>query len=635
MKNLNFLEVNVSGIIVLVELWIWLLVCTFVGRRLVDLLPTVMRRSIGFYISPVVGLASLVLIATLYGWLIPYNFKITLGLIISLTALSFIFEHNKSILIKDSIYICIFSSICALPVLAPIFRFGGYNPFTDIFTYLAQAQWLQEHAFTDKVITSGNFPALTQIALYQETGSRMGGSFLLGFVQSLFNCKWSYYAYTPTVASALVTGCLALGGIVRHVIPSRKIIILAIALIPSLMMNGFIYGAEWGFYPQTLGLSFALGVCAIFPYLTKVILNKSLRFWQIFIYSIPVAVCTAALMFAYNEPFPIFVASIILFAMINFVTNIHNKSAIKNLSIFIAIFTIQVLILVNYEAIRIFINIYQTLTISKGAADIGWPVLWSPIQFMAFAFGMKSPFNNRFLSFDYFYSTFFAAFVIIAMIGTIIFFLRNYPKRRESIIFLICIELVLLTCFVKFRYFAIDKSTLEVGHTFLQFKISKYMAPFSLSLLAIFAAFCYHKLQDKRNFLLAIYGILFVIGTFFHFKISAKNYTNHFLNSVEQRKNPFTVLLNLREALNNIPTNQEIFVDLGYKNSKLRQMVAYILYDRKIAGDYRDDGYILGRLPESERNMSNKTAIRCIYMHSDANVSGSVVGPFVIGNCQQ
>lgn len=624
-----------NGILVLFELWGLLLICTLIGRRVVDLLPAVMKRSIGFYISPVLGIAALVLIATLYGWLAPYNFKTTLTICLTIGLVAFIFESKKRALLKDYLYICGFAGICALPVLAPIFKFGGFNPFTDIFTYLVQAQWLQEHAFTEKVITSGNFPALTQVALYQETGSRMGGSFLLGFTQSLFNFKWSYYAYTATIASALVAGCLALGGIVRHVVPSSKNVILSLSLLPALTMNGLIYGAEWGFYPQTLGLSFALGVCAIFPYLSKIILERNFKLQQIFLYLLPVSICSAALLFAYNEPFPIFVAGIMLFIATSAFINRKTPNSLKNLSIFILIFIFQVLILVNYEAIRIFINIYQTLTISKGNADIGWPVLWSPTQFIAFAFGMKSPFiHNKALTFDYLYSTFFAAIVIITTTFTLINFLRSYPKRRENIVFLICIELLLLIFFIKFRYFAINKSTIEIGHTFLQFKIAKYMAPFSLSLLAIFAAFCYHKFRDKRNLLLTLYGLFFIAGTWFHVQLSAKNYTNPFLTAVEQRNDPFDVLLKLREAVKDIPNEEVIYINLGYENSKLRQMVAYILYDRKIASDYRDDGYILGRLPEKDRNMSKDAAVKCVFMRSEDTGVINAIGPFVVNYCR-
>lgn len=622
-----------NGIIVLLELWSILLICMLLGLRVSDLLPKELNRSIGFYISPILGGATLVLIATLYGWLIPYNFKLTFSICFILSIVAFIFENNKRKFLKNYLYICAFAAICAIPVLAPIFRYSGYNPFTDIFTYLVHAQWLQEHAFTEKVITSGNFPALTQVSLYQETGSRMGGSFLLGFIQSLFAFKWSYYAYTVTVASALVAGCLALGGIVRHVVPGSKIVILALALIPSLTSNGYIFGAEWGFYPQTLGLAFALGFSAIFPYLTKIILKDNPKFTQIFMYALPVAICFAGLLFAYNEPFPIFVAGIFLYIFISAVINIHQKNCLKNLSIFISIFTLQVLVLVNYEAIRIFLNIYQTLTISKGAADIGWPVLWSPIQFMAFSLGMKSPFNHqKAFSFDYLYSTFCAPIVILITLITLIYFIKSYPKRRENIIFLMCIELVLFICFIKFRYFALDKSALEVGHTFLQFKIAKYMAPFSLSLFAIFAAFCYNKLLNKRKLIIFAYCILFIAGIWFHAKISSKNYNYSFVAAVQQSKNPFEILLKLRrEILNNVATNEIIYVDLGPENHKLRQMVAYILYDIKIASDYRDDGYILGRLPEKDRNMSKDLAQKFLYMRNFSS-KGVLVGPFVITN---
>jgi hypothetical protein len=620
----------VNYFVVMIELWCLLLICTVTGRRLVDLLPQAMGRTIGFYIAPILGLSALILFTTLYGWIAPFKLIYSLPLTIAIVALSFIFEKKKHELLKDSAYIGVFAFLCALPILAPIIRFSGYNPFTDIFTYLAQAQWLQEHSFAEKVITSGNYPALTQIALYQESGSRMGGSFLLGYVQSLFALKWSYYAYTATVSLGLVAGCMSLGGIIRHVIPSRRITILALSLLPSLMMNGFIYGAEWGFYPQTLGLAFALGVCAIFPYLTSILIKNNTNFIKIFTYSIPVSICTGALLFAYNEPFPIFLAAISLYLLI---IACSNFSKIKTLLVYISVFFTQVILIINYEAIRIVNNIYQTLTISSGAADIGWPVLWSPIQFLAFSFGMKSPFNHKNLSFDYFYSTIFAFIIITIMAVTLIRFMRANPKRRENIVFLICIEFVLLIFFLKFRYLSISKSSLEIGHTFLQFKIAKYAAPFSISLLGIFAAIWWQNFKAHRKIFIYIYACLFVVGLWFHCKISAKNYTNHFLNSVETRHDPFNVLLQLREEVATIPSDKIIYVDLGYEQSKLRQMVAYILYDRKIASDYRDDGYIVGRLPAQDANMPKEVAYKIITMKNPEDSEDNeniIVGPFAI-----
>lgn len=614
--------------IILLELWALALVCVLVGRRIVCLLPRVVGRNVGFYLAPILGLATLLLIATLYGWIIPYNYKLSIGITLLLVFLAVIFDKKKSSLMKDSAWICAFAFVSALPILAPIIRFDGFNPFTDIFTYLMQAQWLQEHAFTEKVITSGNYPGLTQIALYQETGSRMGGSFFLGFVQSLFALKWSYNAYIATVSLALFCGSLALGAVIRRTVPLRRVIILALSLIPSLTMNGFIYGAEWGFYPQTLGLAFALGICALFPFVMEIVLVKNSGLVKIIRYSLPIAICAAALLFAYNEPFPIFLAGMGLYLL---VVAFNNYKKLKLLVVYVCTFSIEVLLLVNYEAIRIFNNIYQTLTISHGMADIGWPVLWSPIQFFAFAFGMKSPFHNKPFSFDYFYSTFFALIIISTLIITLISFMTRHVKRRQNIIFLTCIELVLLIFFIKFRYFSVDKSVIEVGHTFLQFKIAKYATPFALSLLGIFMAILWHSCKKRRELFKYAYLVLFVVGLlWFHCRISAKNYTNHFLNEVQQRRHPFNVLLDLRKSLSAIPKDKIVYVELGYEHSKLRQMVAYILYDRKIASDYRDDGYILGRLPDEERNMSKDGAYKIITLQKDNSQEGEVVGPFLI-----
>jgi hypothetical protein len=44
-----------------------------------------------------------------------------------------------------------------------------------------------------------------------------------------------------------------------------------------------------------------------------------------------------------------------------------------------------------------------------------------------------------------------------------------------------------------------------------------------------------------------------------------------------------------------------IYLDLGAVHHKLRQMVAYVLTDRKVASNYSDDGYILGKLSPDQR----------------------------------
>ena len=62
-------------------------------------------------------------------------------------------------------------------------------------------------------------------------------------------------------------------------------------------------------------------------------------------------------------------------------------------------------------------------------------------------------------------------------------------------------------------------------------------------------------------------------------------------------------------------------------------MVAYVLYDRKLASDYRDDGYILGHLPQDEGVMSPKGANWLIAINANSDIcyhNDKVVGPFLL-----
>lgn len=588
----------------ILEIWSLLLLCLVIGRRIACLLPSVMQRSIGFYVAPLLGLSFLVLFATLYGWLSPFKSILSIPFALGFAVIALAFEPRKRQCFHDSMLVLLFGTLCSLPIVAPMLLYGGYNPFTDAFTYLVQSQWLQSHSFAEKAVASGYYPALTQVVLYQTSGSRMGGSFFLGFVQSLFALKWSYDAYIATMSVSFVAGCLSMGGIIRQVVPVKKIVVLALSMLPAVSMNGFLLGAEWGFFPQTLGLAFALGLAALYPYLMKVFIRERHSWVRIAQGMLPASLCTAALLFAYNEPFPIFGAAMGLFMIIAAWTFVHQ---IKTIVLSFALYGLEVLVLINDEAIRIVKNLYQTLSISHGVSAIGWPVLWSPIQFWAHAFGLKTPFDKGVHFLDYVISTggFLVFFVLLCVI--LYRFMRAHSKRRGTLIFLCCVELTLFLFFLKFRYLSPNMSPLEIGHTFLQFKISKYAAPFSLALGGIGWAIIWHYGKKYRAYLACFSVAVIVVGLLLQCLGVSRVLHRHVFTELQQRA-PFNVLLDLRESVASIPKDDVIYVSLGEAHSKLRQMVAYVLYDRKIAGDYSDDGYILGHLPLNERVMSLKNA---------------------------
>lgn len=609
----------------MLELWVLLLLSFSIGRRFVALLPNVVQRNIGFYIAPILGLAALILVATLYGWFSAYKSTLTILSALFLFILFFIFEPKKKQFLKEYLQIIVFSLFCSVPVFAAVLHYQGYNPFTDIFTYLSQAQWLQDHAFSEKAVGSGYYPAATQVVLYQQSGSRMGASFFLGYVQSLFALRWSYYAYIPAVALAFVTGCLAVGGIIRQVVPLKRNLILLLALIPAFSMNGFVFGAEWGFYPQTFGLALAAGIAAMFPNVLMMTFRKNVSWLRSGLYALPPALCTAALLFAYNEPFPIFAAGMALFLL---VTAFLYKNQLRSLLVFLIFYAAEILILINYEGIRIAKNLFQTLGIANGQHAIGWPVKWLPIQFIANGFGMKNYFENRDFISEYVFSL-----VLIFVLVALIRFMRAKPKRNLTILFLVCIDLILLLVFFKFRYFSPSPSPHEVGQTFLQFKISKYSTPFSISLLGLaLAVFWYYQKQLRPLFLIG-YLALIAVGFYWHLKPVVHNLQDNFIQEVDLRKNPFNRLLQLREAVAAIPKDEIIYIGVGAQHNKLRQMIAYALYDRKLAADYTDDSYIIGQLPKSDRIMSPYIASWVVLSKSSSYTNHKIekeVGPLIL-----
>lgn len=620
----------------MIELYSLLFLCMLLGRRCNSLLPDTIQQAIGFYVAPILGLSLLILIVTVYGWLLPFHtgYSVTIAVVITLT--TWWFENNKRQLWIDCLQVFVFASLVTLPLFAPVLRFGGYNPFTDIFTYLAQGQWLQTHAFSETAVASGYHPTLTQIVIYQGPGSRMGGSFLLGYVQSLFHMQWSYYAYLPALSLAFVSGCLAVGATIRQVVAVNRIVGLALATMPCFLVNGFVFGAEWGFYPQTFGLAFAAGLSALFPSAITHMLENNYSWTKIAQYILPAAISMAALLFAYNEPFPIFVVALALFFILALLCYHKTpfKDKLKTLVLAFVLFTLEVLLLINYEAIRIIRNLLQTLGVAQGQAAIGWAVPWSPLQFLAYAFGFKTPFNSDRINFDYLMSTWFFPLLFIALCIFLVSMLRKDNKSRLSVLFLIVVDGMFLLAFLKFRYFSPSISTSEVGHTFLQFKVAKYASLFSISLLGIFFASVWQLHEQRRKQFAYVFLSMMIVGMMFHVIKVTNAFHRHFINEVQNGRKPFDGLLQLREALADIPPEQVVHVALGEQHSKLRQMIAYILYDRKISSDYRDDGYLLGSLPENERNMSPQRASYMITMKNANNnlhfKHARVVGPFVV-----
>jgi len=604
------------------------LVLTTLGRRLVDILPCQLRGRVGFYLAPLLGLALFVLLATGYGWLSPFKTSRSLALVVGVFVLGFLFEKNRAELLRSWLLVSAFIIVATIPILAPTIRFNSFNSFNDSFTYLVHSQWLQQHAFSEIARASGSFPAETQVVLYQGAGHRMGASFFLGFVQSLFHLDWSYYAYGATVGLVFSLGCLAIGGVIQQAVPVSNAVGVVLCTLPAFSMNGFVFGAQYGFFPQSFGLAFSAGLACMMPGLIGNCLTSRPSWINQFWYLLPLSVCCAALLITYNDMFPLVGAGIGLFLLLVCSFNWSKKGVILGSAL---MFALQVLAVVNVEGIRIIRNFLNTLLdAASGSVQFGWPVLWSPVQFLAHSFGMKSPFDANVFLVDWFVSSLVFPLTLM-LIAVILLKIRRLKHSNLTVLFLICINIVFWLAFLKFRY-ATNGAEGGVGNTFLQFKLAKWLAPFNLGLLGISIAWIFVNAGRYRRWCYYIFSIIFVVGMGIHYFIVSQMFTQQFQDETMQKQSPFNVFLELRSRVASIPKDQVIYLGIPTEHHKVTQMVAYVLFDRKLAGKY-EDGYLRGHLPENERDMPIESADWLIQFNPKRSSNENPldrVGPFLL-----
>lgn len=605
-----------------------LLVVTTIGRRLADFLPDTIRESAAFYIAPLLGLSSLVLITTVYGWLSPFKTGISIFLSVGLLLLGIVFEKRRADLFRDWLTISAFSIVATISIFAPAIRFDSFNPFNDTFTYLVHGQWLQEHAFSESARSSGFFPAETQVFLYQTGGHRMGASFFLGFVQSLFHLEWSYFAYLPTVAFVFTVGSLAMGGIISQVIPVSKTICLALCTLPAFSMNGFLFGAQSGFFPQTFGLAFVVGIVCLLPNLIDYILRFKSNLAGQFFYALPLSLCISSLLLSYSDMSLAIGAGIGLFLVLICLLSWDERYRIVG---FMLIFVVQISVIINSAGIRILKNLVNTaIAASSGTVRFGWPIYWSPIQFLAHSFGMKAPFQSDVFFVDRIISTWAFPILLLVIVIILVKFFRTKP-RNLTVLFLICINFVFFMAFLKFRY-ASPGLDGEAGHTFLQFKLANWLSPLNLSLLGIVIAWLFFNIAKNKNALKYAFLSILIIGITLQYSLIAQMFTTQLQAETMRNYSPFGMFLELRSRVVNISKDQVIYVGIPAEHHKLTQMVAYVLSDYKLASNY-DDGYLRGSIPEHERNMPMENANWMIQLKPTQTIDENPlnrIGPFII-----
>ena len=157
-----------------------LLATSLIGRGLAGCLPWRFRSLGKAFFGPVLGLAVLVLVTTLMGWLgHGYSRATCLLCLLLLVALGVQRERSVRALIAHAGMLALFAALASFGTLAVIWQFGAFNPYNDTVGYLMHSQWLQSHGFCESAISSGYYPASAFVVSFQRLGFRMGASFFL------------------------------------------------------------------------------------------------------------------------------------------------------------------------------------------------------------------------------------------------------------------------------------------------------------------------------------------------------------------------------------------------------------------------------------------------------------------------
>lgn len=605
-----------------------LMLATLIGRPLGRLFPARLRGPARFYLSPVLGLATLTILASIAGRILPLGNSVIVPVtIICLLLWSLAREPRVVSALRHAAAVGVFGLACGASILGPLYVFGAFNAHNDAFTYLVHANWLQEHAFGDVISAKNVSPLTTQIFLYQQYGFRMGGSFLLALAQSLLNLRWSYEAYPAVIISAIAVCCLNIGFPIASVLRSfRRAIRYALLALPAFTLGGLVFGASLGFLPQTIGLALGGGLLFVVGPLLRWVAIDERPASTIAMAAIPVALLCAAAIFAYSELAPFLLVAILvtgLFIAFRF------RAWARALS-YIAVLSLLAVLVLNIELIRAFYALR-----SQSGAVVGSPVDWTLLGYLAHALGVHGGASDAFqwsspdkvgLA-----SHAVGATLTLFLVATLLLGRRAIWRITSSGALMpsAVVLAIFLTGLIYFRYLVPSPFTKGLGQSWNQFKLSDWAHPFVMAFVLLSVAHLCKGMGKRVEFLV---GSLFAIGLLGATLVGVAR-TAPLIQFYAGTRDLNSLYQDFRQkVLADCPPGVPIYLALNGERHKLRQMAAYYLPDRELTSAWLDDVYF-AQIPSSLQRQELKSG-DCVVepLAQGALLSdGAAIGPFRIG----
>jgi hypothetical protein len=557
------------------------------------------------------------------GWFGP-GFKpwLTFSLSLVVFTAAFLLSKRRTTLVPLILMVLGLSVVAFTANFASILLFDAYNPLNDTFTYLVHGQYLQQFAFSTPGVATGLHPALAQVTFYQRMHARMGSSFLLGWVQSMFGLHWSYLAYPAVVCLPLIALSLSMAGAVRFILRGAIWGPFLVGVALPLSLNGYSFGVVTGFLPQSFGIAYAFGGVALLGTLSFSHWQRA-TLGQVSVHLIPIAVLFGAQTFAYPEFTPLAALGVILWCVA--VIALDTRSA-RTVALYALVLLCAVVIILNAELLRI-----AAWLRTQASAMVGGPIEWHSVDFLLHATGFRSSqwdfdvplFGTR------------AASTLVGLLtigcGFLFCLLPIVLKRAKAVLPFLTVCFSCAAAFLYFRYLVSSPWEAGVGQSWSQLKLTNWVAPFAITIVG--CGWCALATGTRLQSLLAASCAVLILGAGASSQPRlARLRSDSIKTGTGKAHSPFAVYEAVRDSLARLAPDEIIYLDLPEPLYKHRQMLTYFLSDRSLASDWSGDGYLFPWLPSTERTIPRSTA-KWLLVHSSAfatSAGGQRWGNFIL-----
>ncbi|MFO0878716.1 MAG: hypothetical protein U0840_15350 [Gemmataceae bacterium] len=332
---------------------------------------------------------------------------------------------------------------------------------SDARTYALLADYLQENRFSlssSKEIDH-RLPSAFWVYFYQHHGLRMGSTWILASLQGL--TRWDVTAlFVPLNGIGLALNFLGIYLLARWTLRLPLWPSLGITLLASLPVSPLITSIQCGFQPQMFGTAYLAFIAALLGRL------QSPRLWKVS-NAIPLSMGILALLSAYNEMTPL--AGILSLGALGLMAlRAWTCGYWRQLVPFAGTTFLALVLLGNVEWYRF----YKALGLQINAV-VGWPIPWSPTQYLLFLYGLY-PWNAQ----GWFSPSLLMMLLVVAIPLSAVELFYCFKQRRWIVPMLVAVFLALMCVFLHKE----DPFTHTQGHRWNLFKLAKWAFPVVVAL---------------------------------------------------------------------------------------------------------------------------------------------------------